>query len=79
MCGYNLYPPVPDLSEPPEVTKETEELDAMVWYRLGRFEELGFSYPVSLELALANTDWHAAERLLTGGATIRLAGEILLP
>lgn len=56
-----------------------DELSDVQLYRVSRFEELRFSYPVALELALSGVDWHDAQALLVSGATVEQAARILLP
>lgn len=38
-------------------------------WRVQRFEAMGLSYPLALELALAGIDWHRVERAIAKGMT----------
>lgn len=81
MPFFSYLPPLPAAEEPPPLPDQpqSEELEAITLYRVSRFEGLGFSYQIALELALACVDWHMAERLLKAGATREQVERILLP
>ena len=56
----SLAPPddPPDL--PPLLVEEDDE--SVQEWRVARFEELGYTYPLALELS-RSVDWHAAKKL----------------
>lgn len=69
----------PEPDDPPASPWEDgSERERIVAWRRHNLEKAGLPYPLALQIAISDANWHRVDRALKNGATVELVERIFL-